>query len=690
MSRLKQLIQEIHRRSLWQVLAIYVAVSWAVIEAADVIVARFSLPDWVYGAAIMLLLVGLPIVVATAFVQEGFTTKSRHDPTLLPAEEQAGRGEPTGPRRLLTWRNAIGGGVLAFAMWGVVATGLLVIGDRGDPASATGSERDEKSLAVLPLDNLSPDPNNEFFAAGIHEDILSQLSKIRALRVISRTSVLQYANSDKDIPTIAEELGVDGIVEGSVRREGDQIRVVLQLISNDDSHLWSETYDRDLSVANIFAIQSDIASQIARAIKAELSPEERRRIEASPTNNLEAYDFFLRGKAYFRRADWSDENTRSVQRMWEQAVELDPGFAHAWAWLSIIYSRAYWFWLDHTEERVRQARAAADRALELNPDLPEGHLALAYYYYHGRRAYDQALRQLDIAGQLLPWDPSLYAAKGYVYRRQGRWEQALESLRKATELDPRNARLLVEIGNTHVNVYRYDEALPFYDQALIIEPESELAAWSKALALLMRDGDLDTYRNLVSVHPEWHLRRHELEFLSRDYDAALSALSNLEAEVIERRRGFYPNLYYEPRSLFAGLTQWAAGEIVSARSSFDAARVILEAAVAESPEDPRRRQALGLAYAGLGLKEAAAREAQTALELLPASKDALLAPYYIHTLAQIHTMVGDHEAAVQRLEQILSVASGNKISVPLIRLDPTWDPLRDHPPFQALLEKYGQ
>jgi serine/threonine-protein kinase len=681
MNRVKQFIGEIHRRSLWQVLLIYVGGAWVCYEIIDTITDRLALPDWLPVLAIILFLIGLPVVMATAFVGEV------EAPSRAPAEAEiaAVHLEARRRHRFLTWRNAAATFVIVLAAWGVVAAGWLILGER---AASAGEER--QLIAVLPLENLSPDPDNEFFAAGIHEDILSQLTKIQALDVISRTSVLQYAGTDKDIPTIAEELGgVDGIVEGSVRRAGNQVRVVLQLIDKTDVHLWSETYDRDLTVANMFAIQSDIAQQIARALRAEMTPEERQRIEASPTDNLEAYDFYLRGKGFYLIPGWLVEKGRSAERMFEQAVALDPSFALAHAWLSITHSKMYWYRYDHTDERLQDARASADRALELDPDLAEAHLALARYYYWGRREYDRALEALSRAEQGRSGDAFVHATKGYIYRRQGQWENAIASLMQAAALDPRNAVRFLDLGELHRFLRRYDEAESYYDLALIVEPEYWLAAESKAAISLQRDGSLGALRALLDLHPEQPLSLMWVEFLHRDYAAALAALSRVEDEIISVQDAYYP------KPLYAGFIYYAAGQEGLAQAVFDSARMILEAAVSERPDDARRHRALGLAYAGLGLKEAAIQEGRTAVELLPLSKDAFYwGSGHQIALAQIYAMVGEYDAAIDQLDYLLSIPSGGwapygiDLSVPELRIDPTWDPLRDHPRFQALLERY--
>jgi TolB-like protein/Tfp pilus assembly protein PilF len=674
MNRLKRLIAEIHRRSLWQVLGIYLvgaAVGYQLIQA---LTEGLSLPDWFPAFAIVLFIILLPVVLATAVVQEGVRGPRRPE-----AAEPAVREARGVHHRFFTWRNAGLSFLAALALWGVVATGWYLLADRTETEGVEAAAETRKSLAVLPFENLSLDPENEFFTDGMHDEIIAHLSRIADLKVISRTSVMEYKGRSENLRTIAEQLEVTNILEGTVRRANGRVRITTQLIDAlADEHLWTEVYDRSLS--DVFAVQSDVAQQVAAALRAELTAAERERIEEIPTDNLEAYEFYLRGMGYYRRPGWAAEKYRSAQRMWEQAVDLDPSFALAHVWLSIVHSLIYFFGHDHTEERLRLARAAADRALELDPDLPEGHLALGHYFYRGFRAYDQALEELAVAEQGLPGDAELLSARGYIYRRQGKWEEAIANLQRAAELDPRDASLFLELGWTHGFLRRYDEAERYYDKALAVEPEYELAVYARAQNRYWRDGDLEPLRAFVSAYPDAHSRRRWLEVLNRDYPAALDALSQVEDEIIVEY------FDYGPKSLFSGLTHLYAGQAELARAAFDSARVLLEAAVSERPDDQWRHQSLGVAYAGLGMKEAAVREGQMAVDLMPVSRDAILAPIYLRGLANIYTMVGDYDAAIDLLDYLLSIPSW--MSVPQLRLHPMWDPLRDHPRFQALLEKY--
>jgi serine/threonine-protein kinase len=500
---------------------------------------------------------------------------------------------------------------------------------------------------------------------------------------------MQYRSSPKNLRQIGEELNARYLLEGGVQRAGGTVGINVRLVdSGSDESIFADSYDRELSAENLLAVQREVALRIADALKATITVQEREQIDRAPTDNLEAYDFYLRGREYVRNPDFRYRNYRGAQRMFEQAVELDSSFALAHAWLSQAHSRIYWFRYDETDDRLHKMRSSVNRALELDRELPEAHLALATYHYFGYREYDKALEALSRAEQLRPGGADVIFLRGGIYRRQGRWEEALEAFKQAAEFDPRSPDLLAEIGQLYRFLRRYDEAERYADLALAVEPESWFAASLKAQVRLQRDGNLAAWRTLVSRHPEQALDLMRVELLHRDYPAALAALSGVADEILSFQSAYYP------KSLYAGLIHLAAGEVRLAQAEFESARIMLEAAVAERQNGARHR-ALGLAYAGLGLKEAALREGRTAVELLPLSKDAWhWGSSHQIALAQIYTMVGEYDAAIDQIDYLLSIPSGAyaplhgiDLSVPELRIDPTWDPIRDNPRFQALLEK---
>ena len=424
MERLRQLIHEIHRRSLWQVLTAYVVASVVVLGGLGTLSDVLRLPEWFSPLAFALLIVGLPVVLATAFVQEGGPRREARDVQVA--------APPGGAAGLFNWRNAFGGGVLAFALLGFVGTGWILFGGGLGGGSDTGDVPQQATIAVLPFQNNSPDAENAYFADGIHEDILTQLSKIGALTVISRTSVMRYRDAqESNLRQIGEELGATVILEGSFRRVGNQIRVTVQLIDTEtDAHLWAETYDRELE--DVFAVQSEIAEQVAAALQATLTPQEATRIARAPTGNLDAYDFVLRAQEAANR--FTEEGNEESIRLLNLALELDPEYALAWARLATSYAlRPYAYggdpaWGD-------SALVLAERALELDPEEPGVHWALAF-----------------------------------VYGNNGWHQQAREESLRTLELNPNHAYATNSIGVFHMFAGRLDEAIPWYERAVRLDP----------------------------------------------------------------------------------------------------------------------------------------------------------------------------------------------------------------------------
>jgi serine/threonine-protein kinase len=506
---------------------------------------------------------------------------------------------------------------------------------------------------VLPFANLSADPDNEYFSDGITSDIINHLAKVADLQVIARTSVMQYKDTEKRVRQIGRELGVAAVVEGEVQRLDGRVRINAQLIDADtDLHLWADTYDRELTAKDIFEIQSEIAQQIATALRATLTPDERERIEQGPTENVEAYDFYLRGNEYFNRG-WDAEDLGIAEQMYQRAVELDPEFALAHTWLSRTHSRIYWFYYDRSDERLLRAREAVDSAFRLEPDLPEAHLALGYYYYHGRLDYENALAQFEVARKSKPNDANTLEAIGYVQRRSGAWEEGVRTLEKVLELSPRSATTAHAVGVTYHWMGDYAEALRFLDRAISLAPDWIVPYFNKAQTWLAWRGDVEGARRVltnasVALGPAQFFSqvrsvtsaRTVFRILHDDYDDALRRLSLASLGGDSGKR--------------------------PAESLFHAQ--------------------LGLAYAGLGRADEAIREGREAVELLPVSKEAWYGPDRVEVLAEICVMVGEHDAAIEQLDYLLSVPS--RWSIRFIEVDPVWAPLRDDPRFQALLEKY--
>ena len=546
----------------------------------------------------------------------------------------------------------------------------------------------EKVLVVLPFENLGP-AEDEYFAAGITDAITARLAVIRGLGVISRQSAIQYKDREKNTRQIAKELDVDYILEGTVQRERpsdptSRVRIIPQLIrASDDRHVWAETYDDDMS--EIFRLQSDLAERVAQALDITLLEPERQALESRPTENIEAYEYYLRGNEYLYRS-YLENDFRIAIGMYDKAVELDPMFTLAYAQLSRPHSMMYWFYYDRSEQRLAMAKQAVDKAFQLNPELPEAHLALGHYYYHGRLDYDRALEQFAIVRKIQPNNGELLSWIGYVQRRQGKFEQALANIKKASELDPLSNVLAWEVGLTFMLLRRYPEAERYYERAISLAPDLPECYNSKAWLYLLWQGSTEKARAVLEKGLE-NVKSAEnadivnslvnIDVFDGNYQEAVDRLS-LKSEDID-------NLwYFIPNALRYALIYGYMNKKELEEKYYDKARSILESQIKERPEDARFHSSLGIAYAGLGRKEDAVREGKYAVELLPVTKDAWRGTCRVKDLARIYVMVGEYDKAVDELEFLLSIPS--ELSIPLLRLDPAWAPLRDHPRFKGLLE----
>ncbi|HSE39668.1 MAG TPA: protein kinase, partial [Acidobacteriota bacterium] len=542
-----------------------------------------------------------------------------------------------------------------------------------------------QSIAVLPLQNISRDPKQEYFADGMTEELITVLARIESLRVISRTSVMEYKNAKKPISEIAKELNVNAILEGSVFQDGNRVRITAQLIhASTDTHLWTETYERDLS--DVFALQNEVARSIAQEIQIKLTPQDQARLAKAPKVHAEAYQAYLRGLNYSSGAEISEESFRLAIQMFERAGELDPKFALVFSELCKAHSSMVHWGYDVGEERLKKAKAAVDRAFELQPDLPEGHLALAHYHYWGRKDYEQALKEFYIAAKGLPNNPSLLFGIAAVQRRQGDFQASLENMKRTLELSPKDVRLIANIGISYTGTHRYSEAERYYDRAISLAPDASQSYRWKAFNDWAWTGSTVKSRAILEQMPKkqetiWSLGDWFWQHIyEKNYQAALDRLA-LTPEV-----AFKDVAEFIPRTQSEGLTYQLMKQPKSALASFDAARLVSEKEIRKTPQDARIHSSLGIIYAGLGRKEDACREAKLAVELYPVSKDAVDASALVMNLALVYVMTGEYDLAFDQIEYLLSIPSW--LSVPLLQLDPRWDPLRNHPRYAQLIEKF--
>ena len=543
-----------------------------------------------------------------------------------------------------------------------------------------------KSIAVLPFKNLSTDPNNAYFADGVQEEILTDLSRIADLKVISRTSVMQYgAGTARNVRAIGAALGVAHLLEGSVQRVGNKVRVIAQLIdSRSDTHLWAQTYDRDL--ADVFAIQSEIAETIARQLQTRLAPTEKAAIESPPTRDLAAYDLFVRAQSL--AADMTNqvvarEKLPKAIDLLKEAVARDGKFIRAYCLLSRIHGQLYFTGLDHTPERLALARQAAEAALRIDPEDGEAHLAMADYYYHGFRNYTQALQELSAARQTLPNSSQVFEWTAYIARRQGDWKNATSNFERAVNLDPRNFQLLQQLALTYQIQHRYQDQLQTLDRALTIVPEDLSTLVLRAWVPADWRADLRPFQAFLAEYTAKHpSAAGELEDINY-------ALCERAPEAISRTLAAYPqdgNVYNGikyPRASWEGVVARWHGEKGKASLAFAEAKRQVEEVAAKQPDFPAALSLLGLIDAGLERKDDALREARRACGLLPMTADAVDGVAYAAILAQVYVWTGEKDLALDQLANVERVP--NLLSYGYLKLQPLWDPLRGDTRFEKLV-----
>jgi TolB-like protein/class 3 adenylate cyclase/Flp pilus assembly protein TadD len=544
----------------------------------------------------------------------------------------------------------------------------------------------EKSIAVLPFENLSSDKENAYFADGVQDEILTDLAKIADLKVISRTSVMQYRDvAGRNLRQIGQELGVTHVLEGTVQRAADKVRVNTQLINaRTDAHEWAENYDRPLN--DVFAIQSEIAKTIVDQLRAKLSPTEKAAIEKPPTKDLTAYDLYLRGRALYADTTANIPAREKLPRaasLLEEAVAHDPQFLLAWCLLSRVHGDIYFEGYDHTASRNELANAAVQTALRLDPDAGEGHLALAEYHYHGSRAYESARSELGIARRTLPNNAEVFEYTGYIDRRDGRWEEATHNLERALELDPRNFLTLQQLAVTYSWQRRYPDQARALDRALIIVPGDAVTRIVRAGVALDRRADIKPFQKalatVVAEDPK----------VAPDVDDPFWALCERTAPASARMLKHYPSEgevtigVNFPHAYWEGVVARSESDLAKAQTAFTAARAEVEKIVVKESDFAAALSLLGMIDAGLGRKEEALREGRRACELLPPSKDAIDGVNLAVNLAQIYAWTNEKDLAI---DQIAGVERApNNLSYGLLKLHPYWDALRGDPRFEKIV-----
>lgn len=682
----RKFLGELQRRNVYRVAVTYTVVSWVLIQIATQVFPFFGIPNWAARVVILLLVLGFPVSLVLAWAFE------------LTAEGIK-RTEEVPPHESI--RHHTGRKLLALAaMAAAVAIGLFLIQlarrpswttDKTEPATPSPQVQSfsEKSIAVLPFNNLSAEEENRFFTDGIQDEILAGLAKVADLKVISRSSVMVYkAGAPRNAREIGQQLRVAHLLEGSVQRTKNRVRVNVQLIdARTDEHQWAEHFDRDL--ADVFAIQTEIAQAITRQLEAKLSAQEQAAIAPS-TRNLAAFDLYLEAKELIKTfhdsENWKETLLKAV-RLLDEAIRRDRNFALAYCWRTTAHDNLYWFGLDRTPARIDMAQASAERALALVPDLGEAHLAQALVYYHGKRDYGRAYAELALANRTLPNSAEVSSLAGAIARRQGRWEDALKNLEKAVELDPRNPKNVNGLSLVYDLLRRYDDEAALFERAAAANPASRNYSQMVRAQIELSRGDLNAAHSFLATLPadydpdgQMTYTRLTLALYERDFDRAAKELASRKQEELVANAGTLV-----PASYWHGWIARAKGDEPAARESLGQARTAIAGKLAGRQDDPILLATLGVIDAGLARKEDALREGRRAVELRPISEDADDGATLLGSLAMIYALIGDVNAAVDQLAFLAKTPGGPAYGQ--LKYDPAWDALRDDPRFAAMLNE---
>ena len=668
-------LYELRRRNVLRVAAAYALVAWIIIEAGSVLLPTFGATEGTFQVYVIIVLIGFFAAVVLAWIFEVTPEGVKLDKDMAQSEPRATKKQKAAMNYLII-------GLLAVAL-GVSIT-FNVTGIRNGDSPGPEALAQKPAIAVLPFTSLSSESDNAVFADGIHGDILTQLANIGSCKVISRSSVMEYRNTTKNVRQIGEELGVVYLLEGRVQRAGNRLRIILQLIdATTDEHVWQDTYDRELTADNIFELQAEMATSIASELHQTLSPEMTARLNERPTLNTRAYDFYLSGNQYLKR-----RQADLAIRQFGRAIQEDPTFAIAWAALSRAHSRAYWDAIDVIDgQHPEKAREAAATAFELVPGLPEAHFALGYFYMYVTREHEKSLAELAIAERGMPGSSDLQQTIAEVERRSGDIEASIATTARAIDLDPRNTRLLEQQATSYAFIHDADQFHRYLDRVLEIEPDSVAVPGLRLRYGLRLGEDLAELRlrakredSDIAIEGSWTHDHWLLGIFERDYGAVIRFLD----EVTDT------NPDSSVHALHYATAYSLAGEPELAKPYFERAIELLERQVA----DPnllvgrsRRLMRLAIATAGVGNFDEARRFAEESMAMRFPDEPMVTKQLLYQTAIGVFIPAGDHDRAIELLGEHFATPVGWTIEG-LLR-DPRLDPIRDHPGWLALVEKYG-
>ena len=666
-------LAELKRRNVYKVAVAYAVAGWALAQGIAQVFPVFGIPNWVVQLIVLLIVIGFPIVLvlAWAFELTGEGLKRTEDADFARPREKSH-----------AW-------IYVAVIGAVLAIGLFFMGRyTAGPAQHAAVDTSLKSIAVLPFENLSDDKQNTYFADGVQDQILTNLARVADLRVISHTTVRQYKSGEpRNMREIGRQLGVTHILEGSVQRAGDRLRIAAQLIdARMDSQIWAETYDR--TAADLFAIQTELAESIVTQLQAKLSPQQKAEIEQRPTQDLVAFQLYLRAKqivdSYLVVDDVRAALLSALQSL-DQAIKRDPDFVSAYCYIARANALLYFFDLDPTSDRILLAEAAVKAALRLRPDSAEAHFAMADFLFRCHRDYDGALKELAIARPGLPNDTAFFILSGYINRRRNNWTQAERDFSTAVALDPRNPNAYNLLADTYNLQRKHLQAAQVYDRVLAAGERTPIVFYRRDSAIFNGTGNSTEMRDVLAKNPDLDVGGGQTPFrvlfalIDRNFAEAERVLAASPREDFQD----IDYSFYFPKAWYEAMIARAKGDSAAAIAAFSNARKVLDQRLAIKPEDPRTLAVLAQVDAGLGRKELAIQEAQHAVDLMPLSKDIYDGALVLEALAQVYTWTNEPDRAIELLQKLAAMPS--YVNYARLKQHPMWDPLRGDPRFEKIV-----